>query len=906
MLNAYQRPLFRQAGGPAGVTALPAPPPAGVASLPQQDPQALLSAAEGQVSSGMEGVGRDYVINMINRLDTAENFKQVIDSMRGNEMPMEERYGELAEYVGEDDAEKTPESVLAMVQPVIMMTEEGNVDSGIGELMQGVAGEVDMMTEDGQLTDMGQGVGSLMAANQGPLPPQQFADGGAVQHFANGGPPGVNFFSDPYAKALGGFAPPLKYDPEALTSGYEQRLPLYMGIMDPEKERQMTKSQIMFDIAQAGLNFAGGVDPRTGQSMTQLPMGAQLATAAGGLPGQIGARIAGQRQSEQAAKLAALGAAEKQLTAREAAISQQRAIAAGTLGDLARTGVTEKGMDTRQVRSLDASMAELLEREGGADRRLGVQEAGLRDRLSTTEAGMRDRLNIGNRHAREMQDRDLGAAMDRLQANYTNTMNLQDDVQAFEESMQETQNTFLESMQDSRKGHALEMQENQFTHEDAQNVKNREFEQKWRDHLITEYENEEARRPDTHPVTWSEMRANPRMGFGDWWFERSEQDKQEDRNIVLQELQMEAVASGTTLAEQGFNINRNRGEFEDWLALDRQRTLQYQVESQAQFQLMGLMYDQRVLNLQLAGAAGKSPEYTERQMNALLSDPDVIRLYAQGAAMPEVEFALSQKFQTRYDPNSGLIMSPDLPDSWQAAIRERENRGFAAYDYQPPGRQFYNYNQGGPVKKLQGGGDPRGLYEPVTGTYLPRRIREEPVSIDEPIITATGEGIDITAATGLDAALASATNNVVENLTGILGGGGVTPFPEYEKAIRALDSFNQIALVRALGSIAGKENKELQQRLAKLEVPAANWLYGDSKALAQFRTSSRVMDFAIREQQAAIQGPRLTRTERNKALNDLAALQGIKQEYDRMADAFSRKLEGQAEDASSQLDQFFN
>jgi len=226
-------------------------------------------------------------------------------------------------------------------------------------------------------------------------------------------------------------------------------------------------------------------------------------------------------------------------------------------------------------------------------------------------------------------------------------------------------------------------------------------------------------------------------------------------------------------------------------------------------------------------------------------------------------------------------------------------------------RNLYSPNprdwaEGGPVKKLQGGGDPRGLYEPVTGTYLPRRIREEPVSIDEPIITATGEGIDITAATGLDAALASATNNVVENLTGILGGGGVTPFPEYEKAIRALDSFNQIALVRALGSIAGKENKELQHRLAKLEVPAANWLYGDSKALAQFRTSSRVMDFAIREQQAAIQGPRLTRTERNKALNDLAALQGIKQEYDRMADAFSRKLEGQAEDASSQLDQFFN
>ena len=73
-------------------------------------------------------------------------------------MPLEERYLELSEYVGEDDAEKTPESVLAMVQPVIMMTEEGNVDSGIGQLMQKLAGEIDMVTEAGEPTQMGQGL----------------------------------------------------------------------------------------------------------------------------------------------------------------------------------------------------------------------------------------------------------------------------------------------------------------------------------------------------------------------------------------------------------------------------------------------------------------------------------------------------------------------------------------------------------------------------------------------------------------------------------------------------------------------------------------------------------------------------------------------------------------------------
>ena len=114
MLNTYQRPLFRQAGGPAGLAALPPPPPAGVASIPPQDPRAMVEAAGQTASSEMEAVGQDYVTEMMQTLDTAENFKTVIDALRGNELPIDQRFAELAEYVGEDDAEKTPESVLAM------------------------------------------------------------------------------------------------------------------------------------------------------------------------------------------------------------------------------------------------------------------------------------------------------------------------------------------------------------------------------------------------------------------------------------------------------------------------------------------------------------------------------------------------------------------------------------------------------------------------------------------------------------------------------------------------------------------------------------------------------------------------------------------------------------------------
>ena len=132
------------------------------------------------------------------------------------------------------------------------------------------------------------------------------------------------------------------------------------------------------------------------------------------------------------------------------------------------------------------------------------------------------------------------------------------------------------------------------------------------------------------------------------------------------------------------------------------------------------------------------------------------------------------------------------------------------------------------------------------------------------------------------------------------------PFEETEEAVRTLDSFTQIALTRALGSLAGRENRELQERLAKLQVPAAEFFYNDSEALAQFRASSRVMDFAIREQESVMQGPGLTRTERNKAKKDLASLKSIRSEYDNLAAAYSRKLEGDTEAVSKQLDQFFN
>ena len=80
MNNIYQRPLFRQAGGP---TMAPSPMPA--AQAVSGDMAAQLQATEQRASQEMEAAGAQYVDNMVTGLDEAENTEGVINAIRGNQ-----------------------------------------------------------------------------------------------------------------------------------------------------------------------------------------------------------------------------------------------------------------------------------------------------------------------------------------------------------------------------------------------------------------------------------------------------------------------------------------------------------------------------------------------------------------------------------------------------------------------------------------------------------------------------------------------------------------------------------------------------------------------------------------------------------------------------------------------------
>jgi len=291
--GVMQRPLFRQMGGPAQ------PMPQDMMQA-QPDPQAMVQEAE----MAGERVGEQIAAQTMTNIDSATDVKGAIDALRGNAAPLEARYQELAGFVGERDAMQTPESVLALTQPAIMMTEQGAMDSGIGELMQTVAGDSEMSG------GMDQGVGALMMQGAGNTPPENFRQGGPVmvRHFQDGTPPEGNR-AVPELPELIDFNPFMK-----------RALAAREGILGTEEERaaqlaraqQSAKSDALFNLANFGLAFAG--ETEGGTVAERLANAARKSGVVQGFQ-QAGKDVAAarsaQEQQDTSLRLSALESAER-------------------------------------------------------------------------------------------------------------------------------------------------------------------------------------------------------------------------------------------------------------------------------------------------------------------------------------------------------------------------------------------------------------------------------------------------------------------------------------------------------------------------------------------------------------------------------------------------------------------
>jgi hypothetical protein len=163
------------------------------------------------------------------------------------------------------------------------------------------------------------GVGALFAPANAP---RFMADGGMVQHFQDGSDaagvtPSGTYSPETIAEAVRRMQERMAQEPEAvptLRQGMDEALPMYQELLGSDPSN--TQAQMLFDIGQAALGYAGNVGP-DGQPL-RGSAAARLAGATRELPGRIGARAAGMAKEEQALRMAALQAAQGERSAAQA------------------------------------------------------------------------------------------------------------------------------------------------------------------------------------------------------------------------------------------------------------------------------------------------------------------------------------------------------------------------------------------------------------------------------------------------------------------------------------------------------------------------------------------------------------------------------------------------------------
>ena len=112
MAEFAQRPMVAQGMPPSAPNAVGTGITSGL--VPENNDPIIQQGME-QFTSAVDG--------LYTKLDQSESIEDVINSVRGDEQPMKARVDELAELVGQKDAKKTPESVLAVMQPYFQILE---------------------------------------------------------------------------------------------------------------------------------------------------------------------------------------------------------------------------------------------------------------------------------------------------------------------------------------------------------------------------------------------------------------------------------------------------------------------------------------------------------------------------------------------------------------------------------------------------------------------------------------------------------------------------------------------------------------------------------------------------------------------------------------------------------------
>ena len=184
MPGVYDRKMFRmQAGG-----MMPPEMPPEMAMAPPMDPAMAMMPPpdmEQMVDQGMEDVISAEVDRTKQDIDMATSFGDLMNVVWDEGADIEQYRARLADVVGPEDAARTPDSVLTLVQPTLQLAQ---IDQGIGALMQeelaGMGGAGEGITSiapqesmaDGMAAQTGALVDAVGNMSQGPGPTDMEAE----------------------------------------------------------------------------------------------------------------------------------------------------------------------------------------------------------------------------------------------------------------------------------------------------------------------------------------------------------------------------------------------------------------------------------------------------------------------------------------------------------------------------------------------------------------------------------------------------------------------------------------------------------------------------------------------------------------------------------------------------------
>jgi len=943
-MNVIQRPLFRAAGGGANKF----PDLSGDGKVTQKDILMGRGVIEKQEGGGIgpmmpaeapmdplaqdvlmargegEKIGLDYLAETMDGIDMASNTEELINSIRGNDRPLQDRVAELATFVGEQDAVQTPESVLAMVQPTIMLSEEGAIDSGVGGLIQDVIGETDMGAE------MGQGVGALMAQGQPePVeqPLQQFNQGGAVKKLAFGGDPvydptlGTSFSPQSIragiADATAGIQPapdlasmlPAEFAALLQSEALQRRKPRdareaaaeYQTLMeeayDMEGQRAFSDREAALDLARAGFAFASGRDPKTGENMAGRGFLAQLGSVGQQYAESAGERLARERKGEQGIRLAAIqqgiAAEQRDQEAQERSVSEARSAVIQAAVD--KRQLDQKGLIT--VAGLRAAGNELIGQiganlfEGRENRKFQEQQTNRKAEIEENLTNLRANLNEAQAQndfgrTKELTKIQFKNQLELTNVNFNNDLAIQTDRFTRQQDLIALQGGIDEALQTQRLGHATLMQNNRQDFLASESELGRELQRdlsddelEYRRELLELEEERFAQDKALAPSTDDSFLFDISDGFVG---QGSQARQLNDINLDIQKLRAAAAERGI---EESF-LARTDQNLANYISL-ADLTLRQERNS--------MLKGEQILSALKAKGAG--PKFgTTAQQTELLGNPTAINAYAKGLNIPGFDLALNNMFGTVTVDNRGnQIPARRLTPALQAALIKRKEAGFAV----PTLAGFAN---GGEVDM----GARQGLLEPVTGFRFPMTQEtldpEQLPRTYEPTITQ--DIADITKATGTQEGLLNIGGVALNTVANAIFGTEAGLAADTRQAKKAVETLGTVATTTLMAAIPGKDNVELQRMLKNMQVPSDSFSLQDDEALDYFKLARNTMDLGIKNQEDLLENANLTRKEITKVQTDLAQMNAIQAEYDNVIQAYEAKLMP-SEEVYDSLDKFF-